>query len=82
MEEARIAGLYGDKIAIWSGFDVQKTIPFGTPEDVRREVRFMMNTYKRDDGRFLFTLGNGATPDTPIESLEALFDEAFRAGVL
>ena len=30
-----------------------------------------------DDGRFMFTLGNGATPDIPIASLEALFDEAY-----
>jgi len=47
---------------------------------VRREVRFMMDTYARKDGRFLFTLGNGATGDTPIPSLEALFDEAFTYG--
>ena len=80
MDEARIAGLYGDKIAIWAGFDVQNTIPFGTPEDVRREVRFIIDTYQRKDGRFLFTLGNGATTDTPLASLEALFDEAIQYG--
>ena len=80
MEEKRIAGAFGDKIAIWSGFDVQQTIPYGTPEEVRREVRFLIDTYARRDGRFMLTLGNGATPDTPLESLDALLDEALRYG--
>lgn len=80
MDERRIAEKYGDRIAIWAGFDVQRTIPYGTPEDVRREVRFLIDAYRRGDGRFMLTLGNGATPDTPFASLEALLDEAFRYG--
>lgn len=80
MDERRVAARFGDKITIWAGFDVQKTIPFGTPDEVRAEVRYLMDTYARPDGRFMFTLGNGATGDTPIKSLEALLDEAFNYG--
>ena len=80
MDERRIAAAYGDRISIWSGFDVQQIIPYGTPDDVRREVRYLIDTYRRSDGRFMLTLGNGATPDTPIESLSALLDEAFTYG--
>ena len=76
MDEGHIAQTYGDKLCIWSGFDVQRIIPYGAPEDVRREVRFLIDTYDRPDGRFMLTLGNGATPDTPVESLRALFDES------
>ena len=75
-----IAETFGDKICIWSGFDVQKTIPYGTPEDVRREARFLIDAYARKDGRFMLTLGNGATPDTPLASLDALLDEALTYG--
>ena len=78
MDERHIARTYGDKIAIWAGFDVQRIIPYGTPEDVRREVRYLMDTYRRPEGRFMLTLGNGATPDTPLPSLEALLDEAYK----
>ena len=77
MDEKKIAQAYGDKIAIWAGFDVQQTIPYGTPEDVRREVRFLFDTYRRPDGRFLFTFGNGTTEDLPVESLRALFETIF-----
>ena len=80
MDEQKIAKLYQDKITIWAGFDVQRIIPFGTPEDVRKEARYLIDTYDRPDGRFLFTLGNGATGDTPLSSLEALFDEIFTYG--
>lgn len=80
MEESQIAKTYGGQICIWAGFDVQQTIPYGTPEDVRREVRFMIDTYARKDGRFMLTCGNGLTPDCPIDSFEALLDESFRYG--
>ncbi|MBQ8953091.1 MAG: methylcobamide--CoM methyltransferase, partial [Clostridia bacterium] len=80
MDEAEIAREFGGRMTIWAGFDVQRTIPFGTPEDVRREARFLIDTWARPDGRFLFTLGNGATSDTPLPSLEALFDEVFTYG--
>ena len=60
---------------------MQKIIPFGTPEDVRREVRFLFDTYQRTEGRLMFTAGNAVKGDCPTASLEALFDEAFRYGM-
>ncbi|HBQ64081.1 MAG TPA: hypothetical protein DD727_03995 [Clostridiales bacterium] len=80
MEEKHIAQTFGNDITIWAGFDVQRTIPYGTPEDVRREVRFMMDTYARADGRFMITAGNGITADCKVESLEALLDESLHYG--
>jgi hypothetical protein len=81
MDEKEIAAEFGKDICIWGGMDVQRTIPYGTPEDVRREVRFMFDTYFRGDGRFMLTAGNGMTVDTPLENLEALLDEALSYGV-
>ena len=80
MDEQRIAEKYGNQITIWAGFDVQYTIPFGTPEEVRKEVRYLVDTYQRPEGRFMFTLGNGTTADLPAESLQALMDEIFICG--
>lgn len=78
--EKNIAENYGEKITIWSGFDVQQTIPFGTVEDVKKETEFLMDTFARADGRFILTLGNFATGDTPLDSLEALFEHTFAYG--
>lgn len=80
MDEKKIAGQYGNDITIWAGFDVQRTIPYGTPDDVRKEVRYLIDTYTRKDGRFILTLGNNATADTPYSSLEALLDETVTYG--
>ncbi len=80
MDEKKIADQFGHDICIWAGFDVQQIIPFGTPEEVRKEVRFMIDTYYRPEGRLILTAGNGITGDTPIESFKALLDETFIYG--
>ena len=80
MNEKEIAEKYGDKICIWAGFDVQYLMAFGTPEEVREEVRFLMKTYRRPEGRLMMTMGNGSTPDWKMENLEALYDESLKLG--
>ena len=59
---------------------MQQTIPFGTPDEVRAEVDYLINTFKRADGRLMLTMGNGATPDWTLESLQALYEETERKG--
>lgn len=75
MDEKEIALKYGGRICFLAGFDVQQTIPFGTPEEVRNEVDYIINTFKREDGRLMLTMGNGSTPDWTLDSLEALYEE-------
>lgn len=81
MDEKRIAEKYGKDICLWAGFDVQQVIPWGTPEEVRQEVRFMLDTYYRTDGRLMMTAGNGIKGDCKVESLEALLDETYYYGL-
>ena len=75
MDQQQTAQKYSGEICFLAGFDVQQTIPFGTTEEVRREVRELIDAFYRPDGRFLITIGNGSTPDWKLESLEALYDE-------
>lgn len=76
MDEREIGKKYGDQICIWAGFDVQRTIPFGTAGDVRREVRYLIDAYWRKSGRFMLTMGNGSTPDWKLDCLDALMEES------
>jgi len=80
MDEQKIAQQFGKDICIWAGFDVQQVIPYGTPEEVRAEVRHMIDTFYRPEGRLMMTAGNGITEDCSIESLEALLDECYEYG--
>lgn len=80
MEEAMIARKYGGRICFLVGFDVQRLIPFGTPKEVRDEVRYLTDIFQREDGRLMFTMGNASTKDWKVENLEALFEETERYG--
>ncbi len=83
MSEKQIAARFGDKLTIFAGIDVQRVIPWGTPEEVRAEVRFLLDTYWRPgEGRCLLTAGNGINQDCPLESLEAFFDETMKYGTV
>ncbi len=78
MDEREIARDFGRDICILGGMDVQQTIPWKSAEEVRREVRFMYDTYLAQSSRFMITAGNGITPDCRIDALEAFLDESYR----
>ena len=80
MDERKIARDYGKDICIWCGLDVQQVIPWGTPDEVRAEVRHLIDTFNRPEGRMMLTAGNGINGDCTLESLEAFFSEAFSYG--
>lgn len=80
MDEKEIAREFGDKICIFAGFEVQRLMAFGTPEEVKKEVEFLIRTYDRPDGRLMLTMGNGATPDWKVENLDALYEASIAYG--
>ncbi len=80
MDEKWINDKYGKDICIWAGFDVQQIIPWGTPEEVREEVRYLIDTYYKKEGRLILTAGNGVNGDCKVESLKALLDETLVYG--
>lgn len=81
MDERAVADQYGRDITIFAGMDVQQTIPWGTPEDVRAEVRFLIDTFWRPgEGRCMITAGNVIHEDCTLASLEAFLDETYTYG--
>lgn len=75
MDWDKIAADWKGKIAFWVGMDVQDTLINGSPEDVRREVRLMRDTFDSPEGGFLYAAGNGIVGGTPIENIEAFLNE-------
>ncbi|MBQ7931566.1 MAG: hypothetical protein IJ334_11195, partial [Clostridia bacterium] len=76
----RTAADWKGKIAFHVGMDVQDTLINGTPEDVRREVRLMRDTFDSLAGGFLYAAGNGIVGGTPIENIEAFLNECLTYG--
>ena len=80
MDYANAARDFGDRITFLVGFDVQHVLPEGTPEEVRQEVRLIIDNFDRPDGGLCLAAGNGILPGTPLENIEAFLDEALRYG--
>jgi hypothetical protein len=65
---------FGQKISFWGGgVDTQKTLPFGTPEEVRREVLERIRVFGRGGG-FVFNTVHNVQARTPAENLVALYE--------
>lgn len=75
MDWDEVARHWKGKIAFLVGMDVQDTLINGTPEEVRREVRLMRDTFDSPEGGFLYAAGNGIVGGTPIENIEAFLSE-------
>ena len=80
MDEKAVAKKFGGKLGFWAGFDVQHTLREATPEQVRAEVRFLMDTFDRPEGGMCLAAGNGIVSGTPFENIDAYLDEALRYG--
>jgi len=80
MDERAVASKYGDRLTFLAGFDVQHILQEGSPDDVRAEVRYLIETFDRPDGGMCLAAGNGIVAGTPFENIEAFLDEAVRFG--
>jgi hypothetical protein len=77
MDPKQLKERFGERIVFWGGgVDTQRTLPFGTPEEVRREVRERVEIFGKGGG-FVFAGIHNIQAGTPVENLLALF-EAFR----
>lgn len=76
MDHAELKERFGDRLSFHGSISIQRTLPFGTPDDVRNEVRQRVETLAPGGG-FIFSTAHNIQADTPIENILALF-EAYR----
>mgnify|MGYP005632715377 FL=1 len=75
VDPADIKRKWGDKIALHGGVSLQRTLPFGTVEDVRNEVETLIRECGYDGGLVVFP-SNVIQPDTPVENIIACYHAA------
>ncbi|HIQ22410.1 MAG TPA: methyltransferase [Planctomycetes bacterium] len=79
MDPQTLKDQFGDRIVFWGGgVDTQKTLPFGTPDQVRAEVAERIRIFGRGGG-FVFNTVHNVQAGTPQENLLALYDAMRRA---
>lgn len=65
---------YGDRLVFWGGgVDTQKTLPFGTPKQVREEVLRVCEIFAPGGG-FVFNTIHNIQANTPIINIIAMLD--------
>ena len=81
MDPRTLKEKFGDKITFWGGgVDTQQTLPFGTPEDIRRQVRERIEIFGGGGG-FVFNTVHNVQAGTPAENLVALYEAVREARV-
>lgn len=73
MDRMEMKRLYGDKVTFYGGVDVERTMPFGTPDDVRAEVRELAEKLGEGGGYILQT-SHQVLWDTPMENIVAYIE--------
>jgi uroporphyrinogen-III decarboxylase len=74
MEPERLKKEFGNQLVFWGGgVDTQKTLPFGTRDDVYREVCERIEIFGKSSG-FVFNSIHNIQSNVPTENILAVFD--------
>jgi hypothetical protein len=74
MEAEGLKAKYGDRITFWGGgVDTQKTLPFGTPGEVREQVLRRCEVFAKNGG-FVFNSIHNIQAGTPVGNIVAMLD--------
>ncbi len=73
MQPSFLKERFGDRITFWGGgVDTQHTLPFGKPDDVRREIAERLEVFGKGGG-FIFAAIHNIQARTPVANLLAMF---------
>ncbi len=74
MEPAQLKADFGDRLVFWGGgVDTQRTLPFGTPAEVRAQVSERLRVFSPNGG-FVFNTIHNIQALTPVENIVAMVD--------
>jgi hypothetical protein len=66
---------YGAKLTFWGGLSTQRTLPYGTPEEVRAEARQVRDLLSAQGGH-IFAPAQGIQGDVPLRNIEVVLEVA------
>jgi uroporphyrinogen decarboxylase len=75
MDPRELKTAFGSNIAFHGAVDTQRTLPYGRPEEVRQEVRSLIDTLG-DGGGYILSGSQDLLPDIPVRNVLAMYEEA------
>jgi uroporphyrinogen decarboxylase len=79
MEHARLKREFGDRLSFHGGIDLQRVLPFGSPDEVKAEAILAMRNLGVGGG-YILAPTHYLTPDVPPENVLALRDTVMLHG--
>jgi len=80
MDTRRLKKEYGDRLTFWGGgCDTQRILPYGTREEIEREVK-MRISHLGPGGGFVFAQVHNITPDIPPENIITMYEAVKKYG--
>jgi uroporphyrinogen-III decarboxylase len=74
MNPEKLKEKYGKELVFWGGgVDTQKVLAFGTPDDVKKQVRELCSVFSREGG-FVFNTVHNIQANVPVENVAAMID--------
>jgi uroporphyrinogen decarboxylase len=77
MDGRKLKTEFGHRLAFHGGIDINQTLPRGTPDEVRAEVRDRVQTLGRGGG-YILCSSHHIQPDTPVENVLAMYEVDLR----
>ena len=81
MDTDELKAEYGSRICFHGGIENQEILPFGTADDVRREVRHCIDSLASDGTGYILASCHNLQVNTPVENIIAMYDEANKYGI-
>ena len=75
MDPRELKEKFGEKITFHGAVNVKRTLPYGTQEEVRREVRELISVLGKEGG-YIMTSSHTMLSDIPIDNILAMYREA------
>jgi uroporphyrinogen decarboxylase len=75
MEPERLKSEFGGKLAFWGGVDTQYLLPFGTPDEIKKEVKRILSIMDKNGG-YILSPAHTIQGDVPAENLLAVYEGA------
>ncbi len=74
MNPEKLKEKYGRKLVFWGGgVDTQKVLAFGSPADVKKQVRELCSVFSAEGG-FVFNTVHNIQANVPVENVAAMID--------
>jgi len=80
MDMRELKAEFGGRVCFHGAIENQRILPFGTPEEVRAEVRHCIDSLASDGTGYILAPCHNLQVVTPVENIVAMYDEAWKYG--